>query len=72
MQNMRLRATSLELASYPINTVVVTLFDEPILAAGAGIHEGYLPLCSLVIRKSDAKCEEHKPSCDYYGVSYIA
>lgn len=72
MQNMQLRATSLELVSYPINTVVITLFDEPILAAGVGIHEGYSPLCSLAIGKSDAKCEKYKPSCDYYGVSYIA
>lgn len=52
MQNMQLRATSLELASYTINTVVVTLFDEPILAAGTGIHKGYSPLCSLVIGKA--------------------
>ena len=71
MQNMQLRATSLELASCPINTVVVTLFDEPVLAARAGIPEGYSPLCSLAIGKSDAKCEERKPSCDHYGVSYI-
>ncbi|WP_459814563.1 hypothetical protein [Campylobacter concisus] len=55
-----------------INTVVVTLFDEPILAARAGIPEGYSPLCSLAIGKSDAKCEERKPSCDHYEVSYIA
>lgn len=71
MQNMQLRATSLELTSCPINTVVVTLFDEPVLAARAGIPEGYSPLCSLAIGKSDAKCEERKPSCDHYRVSYI-
>ena len=40
MRNMQLRATSLELASCPINTVVVTLFDEPILATRVGIPKG--------------------------------
>ena len=72
MQNMQLRATSLGLSSCLVNTVVVTLFDEPELAKKAGIPEGYSPLCSIVLGKSDKISDElRKPKNEHYKVSYI-
>lgn len=72
MQNMQLRATELGLVSCLINTVVVTLFDEPQLAKRAGIPDGYSPLCSIVLGKSDKISDElRKPKKEHYGISYI-
>lgn len=72
MQNMQLRATELGLASCLINTVVVTLFDEPELAKRAGIPEGYSPLCSIVLGRSDEKLDEvRNAQKEHYKISYI-
>ncbi|MGG7074013.1 nitroreductase family protein [Campylobacter sp. 9BO] len=71
MQNMQLRAASLRLSSYLINTVVVTLFDEPELAKKAGIPDGYSPLCSIVLGKSDAEFKPRTPKKEHYQISYI-
>ena len=71
MQNMQLRATELGLSSCLINTVVVTLFDEPELARRAGIPEGYSPLCSMVLGLSDAKFEKREPNKGHYKIDFI-
>ncbi|MBE3610018.1 MULTISPECIES: nitroreductase family protein [Campylobacter] len=72
MQNMQLRATELGLSSCLVNTVVVTLFDEPELAKKAGIPDGYSPLCSIVLGKSDKNSDEPRaPNRSHYGISYI-
>ncbi|CAD7288426.1 nitroreductase family protein [Campylobacter suis] len=71
MQNMQLRAASLGLSSCLINTVVVTLFDEPELAKKAGIPDGYSPLCSIVLGKSDAEFCPRTPKKEHYQISYI-
>ncbi|MBQ6656895.1 MAG: nitroreductase family protein [Ottowia sp.] len=71
LQNMQLRATSLGVSSCLVNTVVVTLFDEPELAKRAGIPQGYSPLCSMVLGKSDFKYERRAPKKEHYQISYI-
>lgn len=71
MQNMQLRATELGLSSCLINTVVVTLFDEPDLAKRAGIPNGYSPLCSMVLGKSDFRFEKREPNKKHYQIDYI-
>ena len=71
MQNMQLRATELGLSSCLINTVVVTLFDEPDLAKRAGIPNGYSPLCSMVLGKSDFIFEKREPNKKHYQIDYI-
>ncbi|MDA3054870.1 MULTISPECIES: nitroreductase family protein [unclassified Campylobacter] len=71
MQNMQLRATELGLSSCLINTVVVTLFDEPELAKRAGIPKGYSPLCSIVLGLSDFEFKKREPKNEHYQLNFI-
>ncbi|MDL0089422.1 nitroreductase family protein [Campylobacter gastrosuis] len=70
MQNMQLRATSLGLSSCLINSVVVTLLNEPELKKLAKIPDDYSPLCSIVLGKSDETPESNAPKSEHYKVIY--
>ncbi|MGH1600503.1 nitroreductase family protein [Campylobacter majalis] len=71
VQNMHLSAVALGLAACPINTVVIGLHDRPELMKRAGVPDGYLPLCSLAVGKTEYKYSEKKINAENFSISYL-
>lgn len=71
MQNIQLRATDLGLATCPANGPIVGLLEDHDLARKIGIPEGYTPLASVMLGKSNTAYKERAGSKDNYQISFI-
>ncbi|MCD8212778.1 MAG: nitroreductase family protein [Campylobacter sp.] len=71
VQNIQLRAVELGLATCPANGPVVGLLENKELARKIGIPEGYTPITSIMLGKSNTEYKERANSKDNYHVKFI-